>query len=92
MTLKNTILLIVYFSSFINIISSTAISFSSNGEGYTINDNTLTITTEGTYDLSTSQEDKKILVSCSCTLNLNSFSLSNSGNLTPLEISSGFHV
>ena len=92
MTLKNTILLIVYFSSFINIISSTAISFSSNGEGYTINDNTLTITTEGTYDLSSSQTDKKILVSCSCTLNLNSFSLSNSGYLTPLEISSGFQV
>ena len=92
MTWKNTILLIVYFSSFINIISSTAISFSSNGEGYTINDNILTITTEGEYDLSSSQTDKKILVSCSCTLNLNSFSLSNNGYLTPLEISSGFQV
>ena len=81
------ILLIIYLLSFIQ--SSTTISFSSSGEGYTILGNVLTISSEGEYDLSTTETDKKIIVSSSCTLNLKSFSLTNSGTLTPLLISSG---
>ena len=85
---SKSIIFLIFFSLFITIISSTSISFSSNGEGYTIEDDILTITGEGKYDLSTSETDKEILVKSSCTLKFNSFSLSNSGSLTPLLISS----
>ena len=77
---SKSIIFLILFSLFITIISSTAVSFESDGEGYTIEDNILTIT------------GKEILVDASCTLNLNEFSLSNSGSLTPLLISSGKQV
>ena len=85
---SKSIIFLIFLSLFITIISSTSISFSSNGEGYTIEDDILTITGGGEYDLSTSETDKEILVKSSCTLKFNSFSLSNSGSLTPLLISS----
>ena len=85
---SKSIIFLIFLSLFITIISSTSISFSSIGEGYTIEDDILTITGEGEYDLSTSETDKEILVKSSCTLKFNSFSLSNSGSLTPLLISS----
>ena len=84
---SKSIIFLIFLSLFITIISSTSISFSSNGEGYTIEDNILTITGEGEYDFSGEVENKEILVDASCTLNLNEFSLSNSGSLTPLLIS-----
>jgi len=87
---SKSIIFLILFSLFITIISSTAVSFESDGEGYTIEDNIdniLTITGEGEYDFSGEVENKEILVDASCTLNLNEFSLSNSGSLTPLLIS-----
>ena len=72
--------------------SSTTISFSSSGDGYTVSDNVVTISSDGTYDLTTTETNKKIIVASSCTLNLNSFSLINSGTLTPIVISSGKQV
>ena len=48
----------------------------------------MTISSAGSYDLSGTVTDKNIVVSASCTLNLNSFSLTNSGSLTPILISS----
>ena len=72
--------------------SSTTISFSSSGNGYTVSDNVVTISSDGTYDLTTTETNKKIIVASSCTLNLNSFSLINSGTLTPIVISSGKQV
>ena len=84
---SKSIIFLILFSLFITIISSTAVSFESDGEGYTIEDNILTITGEGEYDFSGEVENKEILVDVSCTLNLNEFSLSNSGSLTPLLIS-----
>ena len=84
------ILLIVYLFSLTK--SSTTISFSSDGDGYTVSDGIVTISNEGTYDLSSTETNKKIIVSSSCTLNLNSFSLINSGTLTPIIISSGKQV
>ena len=89
---SKSIIFLILFSLFITIISSTAVSFESDGEGYTIEDNILTITGEGEYDFSGEVENKEILVDASCTLNLNEFSLSNSGSLTPLLISSGKQV
>ena len=50
-------------------------------------ENVLTITGTGSFDLTGSVENKKIIVSSSCTLNFNSFSLINSGALTPILIS-----
>ena len=84
---KTYIFLIIYFSLLIGVQSSTSISFSSNGEGYTVSDNIVTISNEGTYDLSGEQTDAKIIISASCTLNLNSFSIFNMGELTPIVIS-----
>ena len=48
----------------------------------------MTISSAGSYDLSGTVTDKNIVLSASCTLNLNSFSLTNSGSLTPILISS----
>ena len=84
---KTYIFLIVYFSLLIKIQSSTSISFSASGEGYTVSDNIVTISNEGTYDLSGEQTNAKIIISASCTLNLNSFSIFNMGELTPIVIS-----
>ena len=70
----------------INIQSSTSISFTSKGEGYTVSDNIVTISNEGTYDLSGEQTNAKIIISASCTLNLNSFSIFNIEELTPIVI------
>ena len=82
------LLLIAYLFSFS--LSSTTISFSTSGDGYTVSDGVVTITSEGTYDISSiSETDKKIIVSSSCTLNLDSFKLTNSGTLTPILIKSG---
>ena len=84
------ILLIVCLCSFVEL--STTISFSSSGDGYTVSNGVVTISSEGTYDLSSTETNKKIIVSSSCTLNLNSFSLVNSGSLTPILIESGYQV
>ena len=84
------ILLIVCLCSFVEL--STTISFSSSGDGYTVSNGVVTISSEGTYDLSYTETNKKIIVSSSCTLNLNSFSLVNSGSLTPILIESGYQV
>jgi len=81
------ILLIAYLFSFS--LSSTTISFSTSGDGYTVSNGVVTISSEGTYDISSTETNKKIIVSSSCTLNLNSFSLTNSGTLTPILINSG---
>ena len=84
------ILLAILISSFINIKSdttSTTLSFDTAADGYTISENVLTITGTGSFDLTGSVENKKIIVSSSCTLNFNSFSLINSGVLTPILIS-----
>ena len=68
--------------------SDTTIDFTSSGSGYTVTSNNITISTAGTYVLSGSQTNKKIMVSSASTLNLNSFSLINSGSLPPIVISS----
>lgn len=86
------ILLLIYLFSFSVIQSATTIDFSNSGTGYTVSGNVITITGEGPFDLTSSYTDKNIVVSASCTLNLNSFSLTNSGTLTPILISSGYSV
>ena len=77
-------LLIVYLFSFGEL--STKISFTSSGDGYTVSDNEITISTDGEYDLEDSVTNKKIIVSSSSTLNLNSFTLANTNSLTPIHI------
>ena len=84
------LLLIVYLFSFGEL--STKISFTSSGDGYTVSDNEITISTDGEYDLEDSVTNKKIIVSSSSTLNLNSFTLVNTNSLTPIFISSGKEV
>ena len=69
-----------------------SISFDTSGTGYTISDNTVTINNDGDYDLINSYTNKQIIVSSSSTLNLNSFSLINSNELTPIIISSNKEV
>ena len=71
----------------INYVLNGGTNDSRNPATYTIEDNILTITGEGEYDFSAEVYNKEILVDASCTLNLNEFSLSNSGSLTPLLIS-----
>ena len=89
---KNYIILILYLFSLIHVQSSTSISFSSDGDGYSISDNVLTITGTGEYDLTNSYTNKEILVSSSCTLNLNGFTLVNDGTLTPIIIGANQNV
>ena len=83
------ILLLICLFLFSGVQSSTTISFDSAGTGYTLNsDKTIaTLTGSGPFDITGSLEDKKIIVSSSCTINLNSLTLSNSGSLTPILIS-----
>lgn len=68
--------------------SQTAIDFTQSGTGYTVSGNIVTISTDGTYELTGSQTDKKIIISSTATLNLNSLSLINNAALTPIVISS----
>ena len=84
MKLKN-VLIILFIFSLSNVQS--AINFDTSGTGYTVSGNVVTISGGGTYDLENSQTDKNIIISKSCTLNLNSFSLTNSGSLTPILVS-----
>ena len=81
------ILSIIYVFSLV-IVQSTTMDFSNSGTGYTVSGNVVTITSAGSYDLAGTVTDKNIVVSASCTLNLNSLSLTNSGSLTPILISS----
>ena len=85
-------LIILFFASFIAISSSTSISFTESGEGYTVSDNIVTITGSGPFDLTGLQTNAKIIVSSSCTLNLDAFSIINTGQLTPLIISENKEV
>jgi len=82
------LLLVLYLTSFIVVHSaSTTISFETAGSGYAISGNAVTINSEGTYELSDVNNNKKIIISSSCTLNLNSFTLINTDTLTPILIS-----
>ena len=85
-------LIIVLIASFISISSSTSISFTESGEGYTVSDNIVTITGSGPFDLTGFQTNVKIIVSSSCTLNLNTLSITNIGQLTPLIITENKEV
>ena len=88
MKLVSIFIIFLYSTLFTNVLSSTQISFSTSGTGYTVSDNVVTITGDDSYDLSGDDlSDKKIIVSSSCTLNFNSFNLKNTGTLTPLIIS-----
>jgi len=80
------VILVIYLFLFINVLSSTTITFSSSGDGYTVSGNVVTITSDGEYDISGTQINKQIIVSSSCTINLNTFSLTNSGSLTPILV------
>ena len=51
MKLYTIFIIFLYLSLFINIKSSTQISFSTSGTGYTTSDNVVTITEDGSYDL-----------------------------------------
>ena len=84
MNLKN-VLIILFLFSFIN--SQSTIDFDTSGTGYTVSGSVITISGGGTYNLQNSQTDKNIVISKSCTLNLNSFSLINSNSLTPILVS-----
>ena len=84
---QNFLIFLLYLLSFIIIKSdSIPIDFTTAGEGYSISGDVLTITSEGSYSLTGTQVNKKILVASSCTLNFNRFILSNSGSLTPIVI------
>ena len=84
---QNFLIFLLYLLSFIIIKSdSIPIDFTTSGEGYSISGDVLTITSEGSYTLTGTQVNKKILVDTSSTLNFNGFILSNSGSLTPIVI------
>ena len=72
-------ILVIYLFLLINVKSSTTISFSSSGDGYTVSGNVVTITSNGEYDIKGIQNNKQIIASSSCTINLYSFTLTNSG-------------
>lgn len=79
------VLIMIYLFSLSGVKS--AIDFSTSGTGYTVSGDVVTISGGGAYDLENSETNKKIIVSKSCTLNLNTFSLKNDGSLTPILIS-----
>ena len=81
------IIFIIYFSSFIKVESSTTVNFDTSGEGYTVSGDVITLTGAGPFDLTGDYYSKKIIVSSSCKLNLNSLDLTNVESLTPLIIS-----
>ena len=69
MKLVSIFIIFLYSILFTNVHSSTQISFSTSGTGYTVSDNVVTITGDDSYDLSGDDlSDKKIIVSSSCTL------------------------
>ena len=76
---------ILFFALILTIKSDETIDFSStlsSGTGYSVSDNTVTISSEGT------NTNKNIIVSSSATLIFNSLSLTSTGSLTPLIIDS----
>lgn len=79
------VLIMIFFFSLSEIKS--AIDFTTSGTGYTVSGDVVSIFGGGTYDLENSETNKKIIVSKSCTLKMNTFSLKNSGSLTPILIS-----
>ena len=91
---KEYLFVLICFFTFFELHSPTTISFDTSGTGYSLNtDKTIaTITSTGTYDLTGSLIEKKIIVSSSCTINLSSLTLSNSGSLTPILISENQEV
>ena len=86
------IIILLNLSLYIISQTSIPISFTNPGTGYTIAGNIVTITTAGTYDLTGSETDKQIIVASSVKLNLNFFSLINTGNLSPIIINSNQNV
>ena len=88
MNVSASFIFILIISQFLNSQSMVTITFPdpSSGDGYTVSDNTITITGSGPFELTGSEEDKSIIVSSSCTINLNDFSLINNEELTPLII------
>ena len=89
-SLKRILLVILILS--INADETIDFSSLSSGTGYTVSDNTVTISTSGTYTLKGTNTNKRILVSTSATLILSSLSLTSSGSLTPLIIDSSNSV
>ena len=83
----NTIILLSFLLYIISQVS-TPISFTNPGTGYSISGNIVTITSDGTYELTGSQTNKQIIVASLSKIYLNSFSLINNDNLTPLIINS----
>ena len=86
------IIILLSFSLYIISQTSTPISFTNPGTGYSISGNTVTITSDGTYELTGSETNKQIIVSSSSKIYLNSFSLINNNNLTPIIINSNKNV
>ena len=86
---------ILFFALILTIKSDETIDFSStlsSGTGYSVSDNTVTISSDGTYTLQGTNTNKNIIVSSSATLILNSLSLTSTGSLTPLIIDSSNSV
>ena len=92
MNSKSFSFLIILLLTIVVFSQTTTIDFTTSGTGYTISDNIVTISTDGTYELTGTFTDKKIIVSSSSTLNFNTFSLINTGALTPIIISSNKEV
>lgn len=87
--------IILFFALILTIKSDETIDFSStlsSGTGYSVSDNTVTISSDGTYTLQGTNTNKNIIVSSSATLILNSLSLTSTGSLTPLIIDSSNSV
>ena len=85
---------LIILSLILLIKSDETIDFSSlsSGTGYTVSDNTVTISSDGTYTLQGTNSNKNIIVSSSAILILNSLSLTSTGTLTPLIIDSSNSV
>lgn len=82
---------IIFLLFIISIKCDETIDFSSSlssGKGYTVNDNTVTIFSDGIFTLKGTSINKNILVSSNCSLILDSLSLNSNGTLTPLIIES----
>ena len=86
------LLIFLSFSLYIKSQTSTQISFTNPGTSYSISGNTVTITTAGTYELSGSETNKPIIIASSSKIYLNSFSLINNNNLTPIIINSNYNI
>ena len=85
-------ILIIYLFTITQSTETVSFTSPTTNEGYTISDNVVTISGAGPFEFTGEQEDKKIIIASSCTINFKDFILMNDEELTPLIINENIVV